>query len=1300
MFYDIVNIAPANFEYKKTDNTPLPFDAKASGRSGAPSVNTNVSQSDSGVNPKNQLSLRTNEVSDINRQILSEALMTAAQTEREKERLTEYQGIISQIGENEKKLTEVTNQLHELNKVTGKKDMVAIRDLKDQKIALENKITNDDRKLLQLQATKPLQNILSRSEAEFNRIAKEQRANAVRAQREADAVRYGNKIADIQQKNAERLAAVRADRDKKIQAQKDHDREVAENKADRHNRTGLRNDIKKIMAGMDKMMNHPVEGKYVPKALRGAVAEILTSIDRSSGREGAAADRLEILNTQYRNLAQAQDNSRYLFDDTVAEMLQTVAAYGVPLREMDVQQLQNVKDALKALNHVIKQSVKQETFKIDGISRDMNVFEFARKLITETRSIPSSQKGMVYKAFLTQLRPETVMKWFGGYSKNSAWNAVYNAFDNAQKQVMNIQKDLSSGFEDIARAKEAVTLFDTKNMVDVGLKDDAGNTVYITRGMMLSLYMHLLNEENARHVMDGGLTIPNMKQYYRGNTDAAFGTDQIRVFGISQGIAALYDRAREINQKIEIAQSAGGDTSEYMSQLTEIEMQIDDMQERGNVYIDNLLSDIEGKLTAYEKKVIAATQELYRKSQGYLNDATNRMYGFDKANVENYFPIVTDKAFLGTQFDSISANFNLENAGFMKERQHGANPILLTDIMDTNTRQIRRTSQYAGFTPTLKDFNKVFGKAESGYADSVQKALEMKFGKEGNLYIEHLMADINGGNMAYKEISGLDKILSKVRGGMAQATLSINPRVALSQTASLPTAAAELGYKAVAYSMSKTFTKADNDLIAKYSPLLWYRAQSGSDTELGDMKTAQGRMRNSKAYNYAMGWISAMDKWTVQRLWFGSEYWVEHNTNLKKGTDEFYKAVAEKFDVTVERTQPNYSTLQRSDILRSKNELVRMLTMFTTQRNQNFNILADAALEYHYATINRRAGTITADEEIAATKKLARAASSQLVAAGTYVAIRYIADAILHNMNAYRDDDDELTAESVLGEIFHQFGSSISGMVILGSDLYDFVYKSLTHKTYYGLALSGVSTISDIADSLNKAFTNPNQKNIEKAAFNLSTAFGIPVSNAKKIINGMKNHILDIKNSEFLSFEAGVERTTGQQKNRWLDAALGGNTDKVKKVQTEMMDARMQNGDTEEEARKNTYANIKDEVRDAIKSGEIGEAEAVDVLYKNEILSREEASAKVDWWYFRYTEEGHDDWTEATYAKYIREAEPVGIAPEQYKAFREFANDAHDGDTTRKEQIQKYINGLKLTKKQKDALYLTVYKNADDAPWN
>ena len=969
------------------------------------------------------------------------------------------------------------------------------------------------------------------------------------------------------EKYAESMAKYRQRAEMELKEQSQRYQESRKLATERRHNTETRHSIEKILHDMDRRMNHPVEGKYIPKPMRSAVAEVLSSIDRSSGREGKAADSLQKLVTQYREMAKSNSVGMAMFDETVAEMLQTAASYNKPLREMNAEELDHVKKALKAMDHVIKKAVVVESFQIPGLSKEQNVFEFAKRMMRETAATGKQKRGKAYRYLLTQARPETALRWFGGYAQNSAWEAVYKGLNAAQKKSMNIQMDLGSGFNELANAKEASTLFDRKNLVDVGLVDENGNNVKITRGMMLSLYMHLLNDQNTRHVMTGGLTIPDMKEYYKGNIKQAY-NDGVRVFGTSQEIAGVQSEIRELERQME----TDGYDSSIENQIERLRERVNEIMDAGNAYMDSIRGRIEKLMSDYDVRIIEATQELYRKSQGYLNEATNTMYGFDKASVENYFPIVSDPDFLSAKFDSISADFNLENAGFMKERNNGANPILLSDIIGTNESQVKRTSQYAAFAPVVKDFNKVYSITEPGYTQSVQSVFSKQFGNEGKTYIEHLLADINGGGMAYKEISGIDVLLRKARGNMAAATLSVNPRVALSQAASLPTAAAELGYASVALSLTKSFKKADMKLIAKYSPLLWYRMQGNSTTEIGDMQkstTAMGKF--DKATRWLTGWISSVDAWTVKRLWFASEYWVKSHTSLQEGSDAYYQAVAEKFDATVERTQPNYSTLQRSDVLRSKNEVTNMLTMFSTQRSQNFNILLDAALDFNYALKNK-----TGVKQ--AFQKYQLAISSQLVAAGTYVAVRFFADMLLHAVDAYRDDDDELTKESIQKELLNQFLSTLSGTTLFGSELYDAARAIITKEKYYPVSLSGIGSVVDASEGIVKALQNPSKSNLVKAAKGIATVRGIPLNNALKIVTGMSRHIEDFKNGAFGSMEAGVERTVAQQQRRWYRAIVNGDQMTADEIYDQMISDKMRTVKsdgtypTEDEAKGSVYA--------------------------------------------------------------------------------------------------------------------------------
>lgn len=165
----------------------------------------------------------------------------------------------------------------------------------------------------------------------------------------------------------------------------------------------------------------------------------------------------------------------------------------------------------------------------------------------------------------------------------------------------------------------------------------------------------------------------------------------------------------------------------------------------------------------------------------------------------------------------------------MKDRVNASNPIMLEDLSEIINSQINKVARYCGFTIAIKDFNKIYSKAERGFASSLQDTISSKFGTPGKTYIENLLSDIVGSR------SGETTFFDRARGYMAGATLSINPRVAMAQAASLPTAASEIGWKPILKASGKFVTKHDIDLIAEYTPLLYNRSK-GANIELADVK--------------------------------------------------------------------------------------------------------------------------------------------------------------------------------------------------------------------------------------------------------------------------------------------------------------------------------------------------------------------------------------------------------------------------------------------------------------------------------
>ena len=1059
-----------------------------------------------------------------------------------------------------------------------------------------------------------------RREAELKRDSLQRQLNRETAR---NAVLKG-KLSDNAQRTRDRLAALRAEKNARIAqiraegaakveevratekaekwARVASERERYQNMARRarerrieaQTRGTLRKRITKIYNEFARDITHPTEGHHVPPEMMKQAVDVLQALNMDTSREGTKSgeklkEKLAKLKVTYDAVQNDKDfRNAAVYDDTVSEMLQAMIEEvgDTPINQMTAKQMESVYNVLVAMRTTARTALK---IKMQGEERD--AYEVARKMTNEVRSGQKPSRGFAGAYLNTQLTPERMFNRLGGYHKDNTWSQVYRMLNEGQLESTRIFVEGSRIFEKLLNSKDYNGYVSPKNAVDIGLKDENGNAVPVTHDMLVSLWMHLQNEDNTRHAILGGLTIPNQKQYYAGN----------RARGSEEAVRVLGTALPELKRAMELREQAQQTDDEELKR--ELYKEIGDLREKAMGHATVLYNKVADNMTAYDRQWAAALSELfdvYSKEQ--LNKTTMEVYGIKRASVEHYWPINVDGDFLNTPFESVAKDFSIENAGFMKERVNSSKPIRLVGSSDVASSQLKKVSQYAGLMPVIRNFNKIWGKTQIGYQDSLKNAVHTVYGDTGVKYIENLMADLNGARGGQESPFG--QALNKMRGNMAQAALTLSMRTAFGQTASYPTAAAVVGWKPLLQALAKggkngrVFSRADRDLIERYSPLLRYRSMGYSTTELGDISTSNNRMAQIwKKMRWLTGWIQAMDTATVGRLWYAAEYYVDdHNSTLKKGTDAYYEEVAKVFNDIVEKTQPDYTTMQRPDILRNPNALVRSLTMFMTQRLQNANIMYDAAATLTQMKKDYAAGTygVTKEDVHQAAVNSRRAAASIIVAGVTITAFKFLADVVLHSMNAYRDDDKDLTEESVGMQLLDMFLDSMLGNILGGSEIYDLIESKVFGKTYYGIEVSGISTVSDVAEDMSKLFDKIREsgfkvgeytKELNNMAKDVAQLLGIPLSNAEKIVMGIVNHGKDIANGEFGSFEAGVERKTSQNGHRLYRAYAEGDAKKVEKIRAEA-------GKDQDTLNQNLAGYIKD----LYKEGEITEEEATQQL--------------------------------------------------------------------------------------------------------
>ena len=336
--------------------------------------------------------------------------------------------------------------------------------------------------------------------------------------------------------------------------------------------------------------------------------------------------------------------------------------------------------------------------------------------------------------------------------------------------------------------------------------------------------------------------------------------------------------------------------------------------------------------------------------------------------------------------------------------------------------------------------------------------------------------------------------------------------MAVSQTASYPGAAQVVGWDGLAVGLN-LFHKVDEKLIEKYTPLLWYRSQGYSTQELGDAKAAANKTLGQKALSSKwLNWIQGMDRATVKRLWAAAEYRVTKDTGMKPGskaqidagTDPYYKAVAEVFNRAVYDTQPNYTNMERAQILRSNDELTKFLTMYKTVPLQYYGMM--------YEAMGRlRAAQNGTEAEQKAARKYAADTVSGLIAANTlYVAVKAAFKGLRRKDDDYRDDEGELTAGSVTKQLGKDLLETTAGSIIGGAEAYSIIDGWIHGKAFNVPEISSLSFVGDLINAFGNIFKaidadDPRKTAgaVKTAAETLATGTGMPVKNAETYLTAL-----------------------------------------------------------------------------------------------------------------------------------------------------------------------------------------------------
>lgn len=934
-------------------------------------------------------------------------------------------------------------------------------------------------------------------------------ANVIETTQNGELIRKYQHEIEKQKRYIERL---KKGQDKKIAEMKIENRQYRKNLSEQKKQTEAKNKIRRLHKQMRQMLMKPKEGMYVPQDLVRSVIDVCEAVNLGAKEGTQLYNALDDARQYFEKMKNDPDyNFASEYDEDIDYELQRIANRfknnGNSIYDLSSADLDEVYDAMKMVYKTIRRAT--ELIRKEG---ETNARKAAERVIHEVRSAKGVSSFMSTHKVIRKL-PEYALKSLNSYRAfrritgyaDGEFMQEWKELNEGQRKMLKIQQDGEAILADVMEDENVVKLmktFDKKQgMVDTGLVYEDGKKVQVTKGMRMALVMHGMNKDNLRHMVYGGVTMPNMELYLKGDKKGAYDKTKL-----AKGVTAAKIQA------------------------------------------------MEDAMSPEEKKVLQAFKKLFHEYTGsVINETSMELYGFKKANEKNYYPISVDKNYVTTDITSLKMDKTLEGAGFLKERVQSVKPLVMESIIDTAQRSLKMTSEFGGLAIPIRNFNKVYNgatwkvtdadsadvsaKSVMVQDDTVHKAMQDVWGRMATKYIDNLLADLQNAR------AGESTVFDMLRGNFAGAVLTGNWSVIMKQAASYPTAVATLGWEPVMKALARggkhglPISSADRELIAKYTPLLWYRNKGNSTQEMADIDTLNSLTNRMPVVREVKNMIQKVDVATVGRLWYASQYYVDANyMALKKGTDAYYRQVAEVFNRCVEDTQPNYTIMQRPDYLRDPSKIKKVMFMFMTQRMQNGGILYDAACNLY-----AKNKTGTKEQKAQARKEFAWAVSSQLVSAAVLSTMTFLARGLLHKIKPYLDDENELTAESFASEWTNGVLGSLSGSFIAGNELYNLIYSAITKERYYGIEVSLFSEISSLFESIVKmgngaidSFSDSDEE-AEKGIDEIKGAFfdaagtvakmcGVPVDNVQNVAVGIWKNVEDVTSGDGLfSFSTDKE---------------------------------------------------------------------------------------------------------------------------------------------------------------------------------
>lgn len=762
-----------------------------------------------------------------------------------------------------------------------------------------------------------------------------------------------------------------------------------------------------------------------------------------------------------------------VFDETALKMLKKLQKEigNSSIRNMKKEQLVALKDFYDMLYERITNANKtfatEKALDIDELGTKANNEVVKSEPLKVYSPTGKEWKGMTWarKYFWANMKPLTVFEALGSETLQDLFQKVLDGEDVWARDLMEAYEFLEG-----VKKKYGYNKWDLTKRSEV--KTANGQTVSLTLGEKMSLYAYMFRDQAEKHLSDGGFT---------------FAPDAETIEEFQQGLikyeAVLNDQTQYKMRKEDIAVMSASLTEEQK----------------------NFAKDVQEYITSLGKKG---------------NEVSKKLYGINLFNEQFYFPIRSNRDYLAESTGK-SGDPNIKSRGTFKETVPDAgNPIVLEDFMKVVSQHINNMATYHAFVLPIEDLTRVWNytpanikRDENGKAildkngmpvadddsnrsyNSLKAEITKKYGKQANEYILNLIRDLNGGARRDAAASILDKGITAFK----RAATSMSLSTIIQQPTSI--------FRAMSIIDKKYFAGAEMvkwEEIKKLAPVAFIKEMGGHDTSTG---ARTDEFLNAKEYDNTgdkikamvkpkayggdpqaraetFGWLTGKADEVAWRYMFGACINEQADKLGKpKNSKEVKEAAAKRFTEVVRKTQVYDSTLTRSQFMRSKDNLMKIVTSFGAEPTTVMSMLADGIIKF------QRGDKI-------ALRTIAGA-----------VALSVLANALASSViYAMRDnDEDETYAEKYVQSLTSEVIEGINPLEYLpiARDVMS-LFKG------YEIERTDMTLVSNLFEQVE--LITSSKRSLADKIFGVSGAvsafFGVPVTNIYRDAKGMLNTAL------------------------------------------------------------------------------------------------------------------------------------------------------------------------------------------------